>query len=64
MKRLFVIFILLSIWMVLLSKPKIEFETLEYDFGRIREEASPCEFDFKFSNTGDEPFRLIKVKAG
>jgi hypothetical protein len=64
MKRLVIILVLLSSCMVLLSQPKIEFETMEYDLGRIREEAGPYEVDFKFSNTGDKPFRLIKAKAG
>lgn len=64
MKRIIVIIIFLLAGALLLSQPIIKFETLEYDFGRIREEAGPYEIDFKFSNTGDKPFHLIKVKAG
>jgi len=55
---------LLSVGLLLLAQPIIEFETLIYDFGRIKEEAGPHKVDFKFSNTGDEPFRILKVKAG
>ena len=64
MKRVFVLIIILFIWVSLLSLPIIEFETLKYDFGRIKEEEGPHQIDFKFSNTGDEPFRLIDVNAG
>lgn len=64
MKKAIALIILLLIWVLLLSQPIIEFETLVYDFGRIKEEAGPYNVDFKFSNTGDESFRLIKVKAG
>ena len=64
MRRIIVITILLITWTSLLSQPIIEFETLKYDFGEIKEEAGPHEFDFKFINTGDESFRLINVKAG
>ena len=56
--------ILLLTWVLLLSQPIIEFKTLKYNFGNIKEEAGPHEFDFSFINTGDESFRLIKVKAG
>jgi len=52
------------IWGLLLSQPIIEFETLKYDFGNIKEEAGPHEFDFNFINIGDVPFRLLNVKAG
>ena len=64
MRRLIVIIVMLITWVLLLSQPIIEFETLKYDFGKIKEEAGPHEFDFKFVNTGNESFRLIKVKAG
>ncbi len=64
MKRIVVIVMLLSVGLLLLAQPIIEFETLIYDFGRIKEEAGPHKVDFKFSNTGDEPFRILKVKAG
>ena len=64
MKRIIVIITFLLAGVLLLSQPIIEFETLVYDFGRIKEEEGPHGFDFKFSNTGDESFRLIRVKAG
>ena len=64
MKRIVVMIIFLLTWMLLLSQPLIEFERLEYDFGKIKEEVGPHKVDFKFSNTGDAPFHLIKVKAG
>ncbi len=64
MKRSIVLIIIIFLCTLLFSKPVIEFETLEHDFGRIKEEAGPYEVDFNFTNTGDEPFHLVKVKAG
>ena len=64
MKRNVLIIFMLLVCALLLSKPIIEFESLEHDFGRILEEAGPHKVDFKFTNTGDEPFHLVKVKAG
>ena len=64
MKKIILVSLLLLACVILLSKPIIKFETLEYDFGRIKEEGSPHRGDFKFSNTGDEPFKILKVSAG
>ena len=64
MKKIIIMAILLLSCALLLSQPIIEFETLEYDFGRIKEEEGPHKVDFKFTNSGDESFRLIKVTAG
>ncbi|MCK5051829.1 MAG: DUF1573 domain-containing protein [Candidatus Cloacimonetes bacterium] len=64
MKKIIVIIILLFVGVLLLSQPIIEFETLKYDYGRIKEEAGPHKVDFNFFNTGDEPFRILKVTAG
>ena len=64
MKKIIIIVILLFVGVLILAQPIIEFETLVYDFGRIKEEAGPYNVDFKFSNTGDESFRLTKVKTG
>ncbi len=64
MKKIILIVILLFTAVLLLSQPIIEFETLLYDYGRIKEEEGPHKVDFKFFNTGDEPFRIIKVDAG
>ena len=64
MKRAIAFILIMFIWVLLVSQPIIEFETLEYDFGRIKEEEGPHQIDFNFSNTGDESFRLLNVKAG
>lgn len=64
MKKIIIIFILLFTAVLLLSQPIIKFETLVYDYGRIKEEAGPHEVDFQFVNTGDEPFRILEVNAG
>lgn len=64
MKKIISILILLFAAVLLLSQPIIEFETLVYDYDRIKEEAGPHKVDFKFFNTGDEPFQILKVDAG
>ena len=64
MKRIIIITILLLTWLLLLSQPIIEFETLEQDIGKIKEESGPHQIDFKYINTGSEPLRLLDVKAG
>ncbi len=56
MRRIVIISILLLAWVILQSQPIIEFETLRHDFGEIKEEAGPYEFNFKFINAGDETF--------
>lgn len=40
--------------------PKIEFESLEYDFGEVGPETTSTG-EFKFTNTGDAPLKIIKV---
>ena len=64
MKKIIIIVFFLLTAVILLSQPIIEFETLVYDFGRIKEEEGPHKVDFKFSNTGNESFRIINVHAG
>ncbi len=56
--------LLLLVVLSLFAEPKIEFETFEHDFGEIKEENGPYLIDFYFTNTGDDPLKLIKVKAG
>ena len=39
----------------------IKFEKMDHNFGRIKEEAGPANFDFKFTNTGSTPLILQGV---
>ncbi|MCF7858238.1 MAG: DUF1573 domain-containing protein [Candidatus Cloacimonetes bacterium] len=64
MKKILIITVILLITVILISKPIIEFETMHYDFGKIKEAGGPHKFNFKFTNTGDELFRVLDVKAG
>ena len=64
MKRLFAIILILSFTFLLFSQPVIKFETLEYDFGDIKEDEGPYEYDYVFQNIGDESLKITKVKAG
>ncbi len=64
MKKILLITVLLVICVTLTSKPVIFFEKTVYDFGRIQEEEGPHKKKIIFSNTGDEPFTILKVSAG
>ena len=64
MKKLIIFIVLLVTFNFLFCLKMIEFDKLEHDFGQIAEEKGPYEHTFHFTNTGDEPFTLIKVKAG
>ena len=46
-----------------LAQSKLEFITVDHDFGEIREEAGPAEFTFHFVNNGEAPIRITHVKA-
>ena len=45
------------------SLAEIQFEKMDHSFGRIREEAGPASFSFKFTNTGKIPLILQGVEA-
>ena len=41
----------------------IQFEKMDYNFGKIKEEAGPATFNFKFTNTGKIPLIIQGVEA-
>ena len=45
------------------GKPHIKFETLVYDFGKIKKD-KPVETQFSFSNTGTSPLIISSAHAG
>ncbi|MCS7074753.1 MAG: DUF1573 domain-containing protein [Bacteroidia bacterium] len=47
-------------------KGEIEFTTLEYDFGKQKEDGGPLKYEFKFKNTGlgDVVLKDIKASCG
>jgi len=47
----------------LAAAPEISFNSLTHDFGDIKEEDGKVTYDFSFTNTGDEPLKITKVKA-
>lgn len=63
MKIIIITILFICIYIILISKPAITFDSLVHDFGKINEEEGPYNFNFIFSNTGDESLRLEKVKA-
>ena len=41
----------------------IQFEKMDYNFGKIKEEAGPANYNFKFTNTGKIPLIIQGVEA-
>ena len=64
-RKIFIIVIVLFFILTsyLYPNPKILFETRIHDFGDIKEEDGKVEYQFNFINKGDEPLKLITVKA-
>ena len=63
MKKLGIILSLLFLRMMIFAAPEITFGTTEHDFGNIREEGGKVKHVFEFTNTGDKPLEIIKVKS-
>lgn len=63
MKQLIALGSLLFSFLFLCAQPKIQFKTVEYDFGSIKEDAGLATTSFEFKNTGDQPLILNSVKA-
>ena len=64
MKKILLLIIFLCYSFILFADAEIKFENLIYDYGELIEDEGPYEHIFHFTNTGDEPFKLVKVKAG
>jgi hypothetical protein len=45
------------------AKPTISFDMITYDFGEIFEAEGIVAYDFNFTNTGNEPLHILKVKS-
>jgi len=45
------------------SLADIQFEKMDYNFGKIKEEAGPANYNFKFTNTGKIPLIIQGVQA-
>ncbi|MCB0505043.1 MAG: DUF1573 domain-containing protein [Cyclobacteriaceae bacterium] len=64
MRKIVVILLLLTGYVSVAQQAQsITFEEPSHDFGTIKEENGPAEFDFKFKNTGSEPLKILNVKA-
>jgi Protein of unknown function (DUF1573) len=61
--RNFILVVLLLSGVILFGVARFTPELRVYDFGEIYEKAGEVEFNFSFSNTGDEPLLLIDVHA-
>ena len=62
-KKIILIIILSLLALILAAEPIIEFNQIKHDFGDIKEEDGSVTHDFIFTNTGNEPLTLVKVKA-
>jgi hypothetical protein len=63
MKRLFLVFSILSIGASVLAQPVMKLTSSEHDFGTFKEEAGRQTFDFMVSNTGNAPLVIQNIVA-
>lgn len=68
MRRIFgtiVFFVLITILHTISAQPfaDIQFEKMDYNFGKIKEDGGPANFNFKFTNTGKIPLIIQDVQA-
>ncbi len=64
MRKIIIFLIILISVAPLFSQSSIKFDSLVYDFGKIKEEDGPYEHTFHFTNVSSKPLKLTKVKAG
>lgn len=57
------LFLVVSATLSSFAQGQFEFETLEHDFGTIKEEVGSAEYQFVFTNEGDAPIIIKGVKA-
>jgi len=63
MKRLFLVFSILSIGASVLAQPVMKLTASEHDFGTFKEEAGRQTFDFMVSNSGNAPLVIQNIVA-
>jgi hypothetical protein len=63
MKQLIALGVLLFSVLFLFAQPKIQFKTVEHDYGSIKEDGGLATAVFEFKNTGNQPLILNSVKA-
>ena len=68
MKRIYgtlTLFILATVLQTAIAQSfaDISFEKMDYNFGKIKEEAGPANYDFKFTNSGKIPLIIQAVEA-
>ena len=63
MKKVYFLLLFIFCMLILFATPEITFKEPIYDFGDVYEKDGPVEHEFEFTNTGDEPLELKRVKA-
>jgi hypothetical protein len=63
MKQLIILVSFLFFTFILSAQPKLNFKSVEYDFGSIKEDKGLATTVFEFTNSGDQPLILNNVKA-
>jgi hypothetical protein len=63
MKRIISLTSFLFFVLILCAQPKMEFKTVEYDFGKVKEDKGLVSTVFEFKNKGNQPLILNNVKA-
>ena len=63
MRLLMICFALVAFSFGAFAQGKVTFEKTVHNFGDIKEQDGPAEITFEFTNTGNAPVTLTKVKA-
>ncbi|MDQ1332175.1 MAG: hypothetical protein QG576_209 [Bacteroidota bacterium] len=63
MKKLFLLFSVISLAISVTAQPAMKISAQEHDFGSFKEEAGPQSFDFLVTNTGNAPLVIQKIVA-
>lgn len=63
MRRSLLIIIFCALFNMSFAQGHIEFEKTTHDFGQIKEVDGAAEYSFAFTNTGDQPIKITRVKA-
>jgi len=61
--KLILVLLICTVFLYLQATPVIKFDQDQHNFGEIKEEDGKVQHEFHFQNTGDEPLKIVKVKA-
>lgn len=65
MKKFLIVFAFIFSWVWAFAQdaPQVEFNTKTYDFGTVKESASPVDMYFEMKNVGDVPVAILSAST-